>query len=104
ADLAVAVSFARPVVYRAAFSLTSGAPTASRDCSAAKVSAVTAAEAAAESALWVHGAIGYTEELDLHLWLRRVWWTIPAWGDAGWHRARVADALVSAGTDLPRTP
>jgi alkylation response protein AidB-like acyl-CoA dehydrogenase len=44
----------------------------------------------------VHGAIGYTEELDLHLWLARVWALRTAWGDDSLHRARLRSALLSA--------
>jgi len=78
--------------------LSVGVPTASRDVSAARVAAGDAAELAARAALQVHGAIGYTAELDLQLWLKRVWSLRAAWGDAGWHRARVADAVLGAPT------
>ena len=35
----------------------------------------------------------YTVEHDLHLYLKRTWALAAAWGDAGWHRDRVASAL-----------
>jgi alkylation response protein AidB-like acyl-CoA dehydrogenase len=94
ADVLLALEFARPLVYRAAYTLSRGAPSAGRDVSAAKASASDAAELAARVALQVHGAIGYTAELDLQLWLRRVWSLRGAWGGAGWHRARVAETLL----------
>jgi alkylation response protein AidB-like acyl-CoA dehydrogenase len=95
ADVAIAVEFAAPMVYRAAAALTEEVPTASRDVSAAKVMAGKAAYRAARTALQVHGAIGYTDELDLHLWLTRVWALRTAWGDDRLHRARLRTALLS---------
>ncbi len=103
ADLMLAVEFARPLVHRAAYSLAEGKPTASRDVSAAKVNAARAGEHAARTAIQVHGAIGYTDELDLQYWLKRVWWLVPSWGDAIHHRAKVAAAVIDDGTTA-RTP
>jgi alkylation response protein AidB-like acyl-CoA dehydrogenase len=90
----LAVEFAAPAVYRAAWSLAHDEPTVARDVSMAKAMAGDAAEQAARVALQVHGAIGYTFESDLHLWMKRVWALSPAWGDAAWHRRRVADAVI----------
>ena len=108
ADLMLAVEFARPLVHRAAYSLANGTPTASRDVSAAKVNAARAGEHAARTAIQVHGAIGYTDELDLQYWLKRVWWLVPAWGDALAHRAKVAAAVIDqepmAREQIARTP
>ncbi|MCW2548591.1 MAG: acyl-CoA dehydrogenase, C-terminal [Mycobacterium sp.] len=108
ADLMLAVEFARPLVQRAAYSLANGTETASRDASAAKVFAAQAAEHAARTSIQVHGAIGYTDELDLQYWLKRVWWLVPAWGDAIVHRAKVATAIIDtpplARDEIVRTP
>ena len=43
--------------------------------------------------LQVHGALGYTWEQDLHVWMRRAWTLDLAWGDTAWHRNRLAEAL-----------
>ena len=94
ASALLAVEFAAPAVHRAAWSLATGQPTVTRDVSMAKAMAADAAEQAARVALQVHGAIGYTFESDLHLWMKRVWALSPAWGDARWHRRRVADAVI----------
>jgi alkylation response protein AidB-like acyl-CoA dehydrogenase len=90
----LAVEFARPVVYRAAWSLAAGDPNRSRDASMAKAMAGDAAVTACRAALQVHGAIGYTEEHDLHLWLRRGLALESAWGNGAEHLARVRAALL----------
>ena len=48
---------------------------------------------AARKALQCHGAIGYTFEYDLQLWLKRAWALSAAYGDARHHRDRVAAAI-----------
>jgi alkylation response protein AidB-like acyl-CoA dehydrogenase len=89
ADALVRVEFAKPLVYRAAWSLDQDDPEAGRHCSMAKSAASDAAMLAARVALQVHGAIGYTWEHDLHLWMKKAWSLGSLWGDAGWHRARL---------------
>ena len=93
ADALLGLEFARPAVYRAAWSLAYGEPTAARDVSMAKAMASDAASFVGRQALQCHGAIGYTVEYDLHLFLKRTWALARAWGDAAWHRDRVGDAL-----------
>ncbi len=94
ADALLAVEFARPVVYRAAFSLATGGADRSRDVSMAKAYASDAASAVSKVALQCHGAIGYTVEYDLHLFMKRAWALASSWGDAAWHRERVAMAVL----------
>ena len=94
ANALVKLEFAKPVVYRAALSLSKGESTSSRDASAAKAQASDAAVFAARVALQVHGAIGYTWEHDLHLWAKRAWSLSAAWGDARMHRAQVLKSLL----------
>ncbi|HYI60484.1 MAG TPA: acyl-CoA dehydrogenase family protein [Acidimicrobiales bacterium] len=93
ADAALGLRFAAPAVYGAAWSLATGQPTAGRDVSMAKALASDAARAAGRHALQCHGAIGYTVEADLHLYLKRAEALARSWGDAAWHRRRVATAL-----------
>ncbi|ULE35135.1 acyl-CoA dehydrogenase family protein [Mycobacterium sp. IDR2000157661] len=93
ADVHIAVELARPLVYGAALSLADDSADTSRDVSAAKVAAAEAALLAARSALQTHGAIGFTQEHDLSLWLLRVQALRSAWGDPTVHRQRVLDAL-----------
>lgn len=92
----VLLEFARPVVYGAAWALDQRSPDASRTASVAKAYASEAALEAARVSLQVHGAIGYTWECDLHLFLKRSWALAEAWGSAADHRARLLDSLLAA--------
>ena len=94
ANVAVRLEFARPVVYRAAFSVARDVATRAVDVSHAKVAAAEAAAQAARVALQVHGAMGYTWEVDLHIWMKRAWALGLAWGSTPWHRERVARAVL----------
>lgn len=94
ADALVKLEFARPVVYRAAYSMSHASPAAPLHVSMAKAYASEAALLAAGAALQCHGAIGYSYEHDLHLWMKRVWALAAAWGDASWHRARVGTLVL----------
>ncbi len=89
ADARVALEFARPATYRAAWSLATAQPTLSHDASMAKAMSSDAADRAARVALQVHGAIGYTWECDLHFFLKQTWALSRAWGDAATHRRLV---------------
>lgn len=93
ADAALALEFARPAVWRAAWSVAHDERTRGRDVSMAKAMASDAAELVGRKALQCHGAIGYTVEADLHLYLKRTWALARAWGDTAHHTDRVADAL-----------
>lgn len=93
ADARLALEFAAPAVWRAAWSLANGEPTGPRDVSMAKAMTADAAHLVGSKALQCHGGIGYTVEYDLHLFLKRTWALERLWGDTAWHRARVAAAI-----------
>jgi alkylation response protein AidB-like acyl-CoA dehydrogenase len=92
ADVATKLELARPLVYGAA--VAEHATTRSRDVSAARVAAADAAYLAARTGLQVHGAIGYTAEHPLGLWLTKVRALVGAWGTQSFHRSRVLEALA----------
>jgi len=94
ADARLALEFAAPLVYRAAWSLAATDPDAALHVSMAKAQAGDAAHRTGRAALQCHGAIGYSYEYDLHLYLKRAWALAAAWGDAPWHRARVGRAIL----------
>lgn len=93
ANVAIALEFARPMVYVAAWSVAEGSPQVRQEVSTAKALASECVDRACRAALQCHGAIGYTIEYDLQLWLKRGWTLAAAWGDAAWHRRRVAELL-----------
>jgi alkylation response protein AidB-like acyl-CoA dehydrogenase len=93
ADAHIAIETSAPAVYRAAYSLAHRAADRSVHVSIAKALASDSALLAARKALQCHGAIGYAVENDLHMWMKRTWALAASWGDAGWHRERVARVL-----------
>jgi alkylation response protein AidB-like acyl-CoA dehydrogenase len=93
ANALVAVEFARPLTLAAAWYQATGAAEAAAHVSAAKAAASDAAGLVARTAIQCHGAIGYTTEYELHLYAKRAWALIPAWGSPGWHRDRLATLL-----------
>ncbi|MEU6393498.1 acyl-CoA dehydrogenase family protein [Streptomyces sp. NPDC046939] len=86
ADTLVALEFARPLVFGAAVTMRPA------DLAAAKAAAGEAAYTAARTALQLHGAVGYTAEYDLSLWLMKARALRDAWGTPGECRAQVLDS------------
>lgn len=93
-DALLKLEFAKPVVYRAAWSMVHDPAQADTHVSMAKIYASEAADIAAKKSLQVHGAIGYSYEYDLHLWMKRAWALRRTWGTDAWHRERVAKAVL----------
>jgi alkylation response protein AidB-like acyl-CoA dehydrogenase len=94
-DALLQVEFAKPVTYRAAWSCATDQPERSRDVSMAKAFASEAAYRASRSCMQVHGGIGYTWEADLQLLMKKSWALMRAYGDAAFHRRRVADFVLA---------
>lgn len=94
ADAKLAVEKARPMVYAAAFAVGNDPDSARVHVPAAKAMASDAAGNAARAALQCHGAIGYTIEHDLHMWMKRAWALAASWGDAREHRRHLGDQLI----------
>ncbi|MEG3627656.1 acyl-CoA dehydrogenase family protein [Streptomyces poriticola] len=92
ADTLLALEFAQPLLSAAALALQAGDPAAGAAIAAAKVTAGEAAHTAARTALHLHGALGYTEEFDLSLWIRKARPLRDAWGTPAVCRARVLAA------------
>ncbi|WP_182376484.1 acyl-CoA dehydrogenase family protein [Nocardioides sp. WS12] len=90
ADVRIALDFARPLVFGAALDPTP------RSVSAAKVACGDAAYLASRVGLQVHGAIGYTQEFDLSIWITKIRALVTAWGTPAFHRARILDSLLAA--------
>jgi alkylation response protein AidB-like acyl-CoA dehydrogenase len=93
ANALLAVEMARPLVHAAAWAHVHDTVSAGRDVAAAKIRAGEAARLVARTALQCHGGMGYTQESDLHLWLKRTWALHASWGQLDELRAVVARSL-----------
>lgn len=95
ADCAVKTEFVRAPLYRAAYTVSKLPVGADIAVSHAKIAAGEAALLAAKNAIQVHGAMGYTWECDLHIYMKRAWVLDKLWGDAGFHKCRVNQWLLN---------
>jgi alkylation response protein AidB-like acyl-CoA dehydrogenase len=87
---------ARSVTYAAAWSADAEPESLPRAASVAKAYASDAGWRVPDAAIQVHGGIGFTWEHDLHFFLKRGRANAAMFGDAKWHRERVADAILAA--------
>lgn len=100
AEMLVQVEAARSIVYLAAASLEEGHPDAPVHAAAAKAQVTAAAAEVADTALTLHGAIGYTWEHELQVLYKRAKLDAPLLGSPEVWNDRLADTL-----DLvPRPP
>jgi alkylation response protein AidB-like acyl-CoA dehydrogenase len=91
ANMLLRVEAMRAAVAQAAYLLDGErSPSASLAVSVAKSYASSAAREVAETALQLHGGMGFTWEHPLHRYLKRVLRLSVAYGDTRWHRARLA--------------
>jgi alkylation response protein AidB-like acyl-CoA dehydrogenase len=90
ADLKLQCALTRASIESAAAVLDAGAPLPQRQAavSRAKARAATAALTVTREAIQMHGGIGYTDEYDVGLYLRRAMVLANAFGSARLHRAR----------------
>ena len=100
ADVAVKVEFATPVLHRAAYALANGDARIDALVSHARLACAEAALFAARRSMQVHGAMGYTWEADLQMFMKRAWALEAYWGDRIFHKSRVADAVFAEGAKL----
>ena len=96
----VKLEFARPVLYAAATLAGSLDERSQAALSHAKIAATDVADLAARTALQVHGAMGYSWEVDLHFYMKRAWALAGAWGDRGFHLQRLRSRVLEGGLPL----
>ena len=94
-DMLVEVENAKSLTYYAAWAIDEKQPDAPMAVSMAKAYASDASRKVSNSGIQLHGGIGMTWEHDLHLYMKRAKASEVAFGDATWHRERVA-ALMGA--------
>jgi alkylation response protein AidB-like acyl-CoA dehydrogenase len=93
ADMVVDVEGMRSSTWYAAWAIAADEPDSSIAASTAKVWCSDAAKRVMASGLQVHGGIGFTWEHDLHLYMKRSQFAGLSYGDASFHRDRVAGML-----------
>jgi alkylation response protein AidB-like acyl-CoA dehydrogenase len=89
-DMLVEIENAKSLIYYAAWAVDEGEAEAPLAVSMAKAAASDASRKVAAAGIQLHGGIGMTWEHDLHLYLKRAKACEVAFGDATWHRERVA--------------
>jgi alkylation response protein AidB-like acyl-CoA dehydrogenase len=95
AEMAVRAEVARVATHAAAVHLDDpGLGGTERAVSGAKLLAGEAAVANGRSATQVHGGMGFTWEVDVHLYLKRAWLLDTTFGTGDEHADRVAASLV----------
>jgi hypothetical protein len=100
ADVAVRIEFAKPAVYRAAFSLSENNPKSALHCAHAKFMCSQAAELACKNSIQAHGAMGYTWEMDLHIYMRKAWSMMACWGNEDNQQDIIYKTLSSSSEEL----
>jgi alkylation response protein AidB-like acyl-CoA dehydrogenase len=97
ADMLLMTESARSATYYAAWALTAGDPSASVAVSMAKAYCSDAYREVGNRGIQVHGGIGFTWEHDLQLYYKRSKASEVMFGDAAFHRERIARFIVDGG-------
>jgi alkylation response protein AidB-like acyl-CoA dehydrogenase len=93
ADMLVAIENAKSLTYYAAWAVDQGLDDAPLAVSMAKAAASDMYRKVAGTGIQLHGGIGMTWEHDLQLYFKRAKASEVAFGDASWHRERVAQLM-----------
>jgi alkylation response protein AidB-like acyl-CoA dehydrogenase len=93
ADMLVDVENAKSLTYYAAWAVDENAPEAALAASMAKAYVTDAYRKVAGAGIQLHGGIGFTWEHDLHLYFKRAKSSEFTFGDATFHRERVAQLI-----------
>jgi alkylation response protein AidB-like acyl-CoA dehydrogenase len=94
ADMLVWTESSRSAAYGAAWALTEGVPDAKSAVSVAKVYASDACREVGNRGVQVQGGMGFTWENDVHLFYRRAKASEICFGDASYHRERIARLVI----------
>jgi len=93
-DVMVQIDQTKSLVYNAACAIDSEPENAVKFAHMAKASASETAAFSSSRAVQYHGGIGFTWECFVHLYFKRQKHSQMLWGDAAWHRKRLADLLM----------
>jgi len=94
ADMLLMTESARSATYYAAWAVTEGDPAASSAVSIAKAYCSDAYREVGNRGIQVHGGIGFTWEHDLQLYYKRSKSSETLFGDAAFHRERLARLII----------
>jgi alkylation response protein AidB-like acyl-CoA dehydrogenase len=94
ADMYLETESSRSAVYYAGWALEENSPDASTAVSIAKMYASDAARTVGNRGIQIHGGMGFTWENDVHLYYRRAKGSETAFGDATFHRERIATKVI----------
>ena len=96
ADMITRVEVLRAAVYAAGVTVDGkGVDDPAHSVAVAKVLASSAAAACGKDSVQVHGGMGYTWEVDAHLFLKRAWVHDLAFGDGDHYAEQLASGLLS---------
>jgi alkylation response protein AidB-like acyl-CoA dehydrogenase len=98
ADMYLETESSRSAVYYAGWALEENAPDAATAVSIAKMYASDAGRTVGNRGIQIHGGMGFTWENDLHLYYRRAKASETAFGDATFHRERIASMMIDSGS------
>lgn len=93
ADVYMAIELARSSAYYGAWALDKNAPELAVAASAARIAAIDAAWVASKENIQTHGGMGYTWELDCHLYYRRAKFQALTLGSAREWKRRLLDEI-----------
>ena len=96
ADMYLETESSRSAVYYAGWALEENSPDASTAVSIAKMYASDAARSVGNRGIQIHGGMGFTWENDVHLYYRRAKGSETAFGDATFHRERIATKVIDS--------
>ena len=97
ADMYLETESSRSAVYYAGWALEENSPDATTAVSIAKMYCSDAARTVGNRGIQIHGGMGFTWENDLHLYYRRAKASETAFGDATFHRERIASMVIDSG-------
>lgn len=95
-NVMIAIDQAKSLVFNAACAVDCEPEKARQYAHMAKASASDMAVFASSRSVQCHGGIGFTWECYVHLFFKRQKHSEMLWGNAAWHRARLAEILIDA--------
>jgi alkylation response protein AidB-like acyl-CoA dehydrogenase len=103
ADMYLETESARSAVYYAGWALEEKSPDAATAVSIAKMYASDAGRTVGNRGIQIHGGMGFTWENDVHLYYRRAKGSETAFGDATFHRERIASLVIDSGSVVAKS-